>query len=86
MPSASRNDGNKFQGNAMMINGEIQGATEEDVKKMLTDIFIDNARLRKQVNSVICCALRSSVKLDNQQRPAGDDTAHSTRTVLNKLL
>lgn len=50
---------------------------------MLTDIFIDNARLRMQVNTVIRCALNTYVKSDN------DDDEEETplrKTVLSRFL
>ncbi|XP_077221858.1 phox (PX) domain-containing protein [Tasmannia lanceolata] len=55
---------------------------DDEVRKMLTDIFIDNARLRKQVNSIIRCALKTVVKPDKED---GEET-HPRKTVLNKFL
>ncbi|KAJ0031617.1 hypothetical protein Pint_12425 [Pistacia integerrima] len=40
-------------------DGNDDTVTDEELRKMITDIFIDNAKLRKQVNSVIRCALMS---------------------------
>ncbi|MBA0599370.1 hypothetical protein Gorai_005591, partial [Gossypium raimondii] len=37
---------------------------DDELRKMLTDMFVDNARLRKQVNSVVRCALNAYVKTD----------------------
>ncbi|GAB2216133.1 hypothetical protein Droror1_Dr00023901 [Drosera rotundifolia] len=34
--------------------------TNNEMRKMLTDAFVDNATLRKQINSLIPCALRTS--------------------------
>lgn len=31
--------------------------TDDELRKMLTRVLIDNAILRKQANSIICCAL-----------------------------
>lgn len=58
--------------------------TDDDIRKMLTDIFIDNARLRKEVNSVLRCALTTSAKSekDEEDTPA----TPSRKTVLNKFL
>ncbi|GMI78114.1 hypothetical protein like AT3G15920 [Hibiscus trionum] len=53
-----------------------------ELRKMLTDMFVDNARLRKQVNSVVRCALDTYVKTDD-----GDEEDISLRkTVLSKFL
>lgn len=38
--------------------------TDNELRNMLTDIFVDNARLRKQMNAVIRCALNTYVKSD----------------------
>ncbi|PIA42352.1 hypothetical protein AQUCO_02000065v1 [Aquilegia coerulea] len=61
-------------------NGVDVRTTDDDIRKMLTDIFIDNARLRKQVNSVIRCALKTAVKSEK------DEETPSRKTVLNKFL
>ncbi|GMI93911.1 hypothetical protein like AT3G15920 [Hibiscus trionum] len=37
---------------------------DNELKKMLTDMFVDNARLRKQVNSVVRCVLNTYAKTD----------------------
>ncbi|XVE89058.1 hypothetical protein DITRI_Ditri19aG0119900 [Diplodiscus trichospermus] len=58
--------------------------TDDELRKMLTDIFVDNARLRKQMNSVIRCALNTYVKSDED-----DDEEEETllrKTVLGKFL
>lgn len=34
-------------------------ALDDELRKMLKDIFTDNARLRKQVNAVLRCALKA---------------------------
>ncbi|XWS16486.1 hypothetical protein CRYUN_Cryun34aG0092200 [Craigia yunnanensis] len=54
-----------------------------ELRKMVTDIFVDNARLRKHVNSVIRCALNTYVKSDE------DDEEEETplrKIVLSKFL
>lgn len=48
--------------------------TDDELRKMITDIFIDNAKLRKQVNSAIRCALMSR----------NNDEAASENISLNK--
>lgn len=65
-------------------NGSEQRMTDDDIRKMLTDIFIDNARLRKEVNSVLRCALTTAAKSekDEEDTPA----TPSRKTVLNKFL
>ncbi|GFZ16705.1 myosin heavy chain-related protein [Actinidia rufa] len=40
-------------------------AVEDELRKTLKDIFTDNARLRKQVNSVLRCALRMDISSEN---------------------
>ncbi|KAJ4953384.1 hypothetical protein NE237_030216 [Protea cynaroides] len=55
------------------MSGNDLRMTDVQVKKMLADIFIDNARLRKQVNSVIRCALKTQVM------PEKDDAEEESR-------
>lgn len=54
------------------------GTTNEELRKMLANIFVDNASLRKQVNSVIRCALKSE---ENEE-----DEIHLQKTFLSKFL
>ncbi|XVF24763.1 hypothetical protein REPUB_Repub13aG0155400 [Reevesia pubescens] len=64
------------------MKGSDEGRDDE-LRKMVTDIFVDNAKLRKQVNSVIRCALNTFVKSDE------DDVEEDTpfrKTVLSKFL
>ena len=68
--------------NLIATNGENPINADDEIRKMLTDIFIDNARLRKQVNSVIRCALNTVVKPEKED---GDEVP-SRRTVLNRFL
>lgn len=56
-------------------------ALDNEARKMLTDILIDNAKLRKHVNSII----RSALKADNKSEK-DDDTTTTRNTVLNKYL
>lgn len=64
-------------------NTDRTGETDDELRKMLTDIFIDNARLRKQMNSVIRCALNAQEKPENNVKE--DDGAFRI-TVLSKFL
>ncbi|GFZ04069.1 Phox (PX) domain-containing protein [Actinidia rufa] len=58
-------------------------ATDDELRKMLTETFIDNARLRKQVNSVIRCALNAPDKSENDD---DEEEVPSRKTVLSKFL
>ncbi|KAI4381973.1 hypothetical protein MLD38_007988 [Melastoma candidum] len=58
--------------------------SDYEIRKMLTDIFIDNATLRKQVNTVIRCAL--NIYLKNEKEGDGDDEVPLRKTVLSKFL
>ncbi|KAK9282341.1 hypothetical protein L1049_005257 [Liquidambar formosana] len=64
-------------------NGGGTRMTDDDLRKMLTDTFIDNARLRKQVNSVIRCALNTIVKSDKDEE---EEETPLRKTVLSKFL
>ncbi|OMP01401.1 hypothetical protein COLO4_11913 [Corchorus olitorius] len=57
--------------------------TDDELRKMLTDIFVDNARLRKQVNTVLRCALNTYVKSDEDEE---EDETPLRKTVLSKFL
>ncbi|MBA0812385.1 hypothetical protein Gohar_026356, partial [Gossypium harknessii] len=69
---------------------------DDELRKMLTDMFVDNARLRKQVNSVVRCALNAYVKTDEDDDDDDDDSeeeeveeeeeTHLRKTVLSKFL
>lgn len=67
---------------------------DDELRKMLTDMFVDNARLRKQVNSVVRCALNTYVKTDEDDDDDGDneeeveeeEETHLRKTVLSKFL
>lgn len=58
--------------------------TDDEIRKMLTEVFIDNARLRMQVNSVIRCALSTYVKCDKEEEE--QDEVPLRKTVLSKFL
>ncbi|CAK8535649.1 unnamed protein product [Lathyrus sativus] len=59
------------------------GTTNEELRKMLANIFVDNASLRKQVNSVIRCALIANIKSDENEE---EDEIHLQKTFLSKFL
>ncbi|XP_057505023.1 PX domain-containing protein EREL1-like isoform X1 [Actinidia eriantha] len=44
---------------------DVTKAVEDELRKMLKDIFTDNARLRKQVNSVLSCSLKRDISSEN---------------------
>lgn len=58
------------------------GASEAMVRKMLTDIFIDNAQLRKVVNAVT----RSALLADQKPEKDEGDEAPIRKSYLNKYL
>ncbi|XP_058226700.1 PX domain-containing protein EREX isoform X2 [Rhododendron vialii] len=58
-------------------------ATDDELRKMLTETFIDNARLRKQVNSVLRCALHAPDKSEEDEE---EEEIPSRKTVLSKFL
>lgn len=57
--------------------------TDDELRKMVTDILVDNAMLRKQINSVIRCALSTNAKAE---RDEDDDDIPLGKTVLSKFL
>ncbi|KAF7136453.1 hypothetical protein RHSIM_Rhsim08G0212100 [Rhododendron simsii] len=59
-------------------------ATDDELRKMLTETFIDNARLRKQVNSVLRCALHAPDKSEEDEEE--EEEAPSRKAVLSKFL
>uniref|UniRef100_A0A2P2JYI3 Uncharacterized protein n=1 Tax=Rhizophora mucronata TaxID=61149 RepID=A0A2P2JYI3_RHIMU len=61
---------------------DINGSNNE-LGKMLTDIFVDNARLRMQVNSVIRYVLHKNVNSDKEEE---EEESPLRRTVLSKFL
>uniref|UniRef100_A0A5B7A842 PX domain-containing protein n=1 Tax=Davidia involucrata TaxID=16924 RepID=A0A5B7A842_DAVIN len=57
------------------VDNKIQDVDDErtlddELRKILMDIFIDNARLRKQINSVIQCALKMDISSENDDKEA----------------
>lgn len=72
-------------------NGSVNGrrTRDDELRKMLTDMFIDNARGRKQVNSAIRCALSTTDKSDKDDNFDDDyvkEESSSRKTVLSKFL
>ncbi|KAK1276520.1 hypothetical protein QJS04_geneDACA001537 [Acorus gramineus] len=60
-----------------------EGAINDlEVRKMLTEVLIENARLRKHVNSMIRCAMTTVAKSEKEEV----DETRSRQTVLNKFL
>jgi hypothetical protein len=64
------------------VNGENLTVSDEDIRKTLTDLFIDNAQLRKELNSVSRCALKSVAKSDREET----EEVPLRKTVLNRFL
>lgn len=53
----------------------------DEMRKQLADVYVDNAKLRKQMNSVIRYALQTANRLkDNEEESA------PTKTALTKFL
>ncbi|KAL5575561.1 hypothetical protein UlMin_017260 [Ulmus minor] len=65
------------------INGGDKRKSDDELRKMLTEILVDNARLRKQVNSVIRCALNTNAKAETDDE---EDWTPLRNTVLSKFL
>ncbi|XP_031480135.1 PX domain-containing protein EREL1 isoform X2 [Nymphaea colorata] len=88
---AQENDGsvgaaNERQGSesqsSFQVDGDDTAADEAALRKVLADILIDNARLRKLVNSVIRCALKTAPQFED----VDGDEAPTRKTVLYKFL
>ncbi|XP_039170598.1 PX domain-containing protein EREX [Eucalyptus grandis] len=61
--------------------------SDDELRKMLTDMFIDNATLRKQANSVIRCALNMYVQAEEtDEEDEEDEEVPLRKTVLSKFL
>ncbi|KAL4386465.1 hypothetical protein GQ457_09G008170 [Hibiscus cannabinus] len=77
-----------------------EGRTKKDgdkrineLRKMLTDMFVDNARLRMQVNSVVRCVLNTYAKTDEdddgeqyEEEEEIEEETSLSETVLSKFL
>lgn len=67
--------------NLVIINGDDPIKVDDEIRRVLTDTLIDNALLRKQVNSVIRCAFKTVAE------PGKDDgEAPSRKSVLSRFL
>ncbi|OWM69615.1 PX domain-containing protein EREX [Punica granatum] len=67
------------------VDGVKGRRTDDELRKMLTDTFIDNATLRKQVNSVLRCALNTYAKSEIDEEEE-DEQVPLRKTVLSKFL
>ncbi|XP_041000095.1 PX domain-containing protein EREX-like isoform X2 [Juglans microcarpa x Juglans regia] len=65
------------------VNGSNKRTTDDELRKMLTDVFVENAGLRKQVNSVIRCALNTN---GTPEQDDEDEEVPLRKTVLSKFL
>lgn len=65
-------------------NGDTR-TKDDELRKMVTDIFIDNATLRMQVNSVIRCTLNTADESE-QDEEEEEEEAPLRKTVLSKFL
>ncbi|CAD5189994.1 unnamed protein product [Musa acuminata subsp. malaccensis] len=75
----------EFSGSGIASNGDNPmraDDNDDEMRNILTDMFIDNARLRKQVNSVIRCALNTVIKPEREE----SNEVSSRKTVLNRFL
>ncbi|WOL18342.1 hypothetical protein Cni_G27136 [Canna indica] len=72
----------EFSESPVAENGDISTSVDDEIRKMLTDMFVDNARLRKEVNSVIRCALNTVIRPEEEN----DNEVLSRKTVLNLFL
>lgn len=63
-------------------NGEDIARADSEIRKMLTDLLVDNARLRKQIISVMQCTLETVSK--PQKEETSDFPAR--KTILNLFL
>lgn len=69
--------------------------TDNEMRKLLAHMFVDNASLRKQINSVTRCALNANIKSEEeeeddeeeeQEEEEVEDEVHLRKTVLSKFL
>ncbi|KAK3020483.1 hypothetical protein RJ639_045733 [Escallonia herrerae] len=67
------------------VDGGSARTSDDELRTMLAELFIDNARLRKQINSVIRCTLSSPDKSDRDD-DEDDEGTSSRNTVLSKFL
>ncbi|XP_078443489.1 PX domain-containing protein EREL1-like isoform X2 [Wolffia australiana] len=67
---------------AMNGEGDIR-SSDGEVRRMLTDVFIDNAKLRKQVNAISRNMLKMAVRTEKEEAGASSPVR---KTVLTKFL
>lgn len=67
------------------MNGDESRKSDDELRKMVSDILVDNATLRKQINSVIRCSLKTSAKTEVEDDEDEEDTS-LRKTVLGKFL
>ncbi|KAK7270656.1 hypothetical protein RJT34_25968 [Clitoria ternatea] len=63
-------------------NTDNTGKTSDELRKMLAHMFVDNASLRKQINSVIRSALNANFKSEGDM----EEEIHLRKTFLSKFL
>lgn len=68
-----------------LTSGNSDTRSVEKLRKMLTDVLVDNATLRKQVNSILRCALNTTDKSEEDENEA-EEEVHIRKTVLSKFL
>uniref|UniRef100_A0A0A9CU89 Uncharacterized protein n=1 Tax=Arundo donax TaxID=35708 RepID=A0A0A9CU89_ARUDO len=79
----SSDDGdNSDSRSSLTMSSEDANVTDEDTTKMLSDLLIDNAQLRRRLNSVIRNAVNTAVKPEKDS----SDEAVPKKIVLNWLL
>ncbi|KFK38944.1 hypothetical protein AALP_AA3G180300 [Arabis alpina] len=72
-----------------LTTSEEPRGTDDVVRKMLTEVLIDNARLRKQINSVLRCSLSGhgiSVRAAVAEGEDQEGSVDLASTVLSKIL
>ncbi|KAJ4798943.1 Phox (PX) domain-containing protein [Rhynchospora pubera] len=69
--------------NTASMNGTNANISEEEIRKAVTDLFIDNAQLRKELNSITRYALRLVAKSSDREEI---EEAPQRKTVLNRFL
>ncbi|XP_020265604.1 PX domain-containing protein EREL1 isoform X1 [Asparagus officinalis] len=66
--------------NLTVANGDDSLKADDETRRMLTETLIDNAKLRKQVNSVLRCAFKTVAEPEK-----GDGEVASKKSVLNRF-
>ncbi|XP_055827818.1 PX domain-containing protein EREL2-like isoform X2 [Solanum dulcamara] len=62
------------------LDGEYSRTAVDELRKQLADVYVDNAKLRKQMNSVIRYALQTGSKSEDNE-----EESPSTKTALTKF-